>query len=183
MRLSDVASRRWIVVALARAAAIVGVLYGIMWIIGLWLRPYQELRRSLECRRNVHMLVRGWSLYADDYDGRYMPAERWEPAIDPYVPDRYRRCPSVPDGAQGSGYGACRTASGAERAKLDDEETTPVVMDSARIGRNVVGDLQDVPVPGRHVARSGQGRAMTRGNWVGYASGRCALQPDGPKGK
>lgn len=152
--------------------------YGVLWMAGRALQPYREWNTSVECRRNIHYLVRGFNMYADDYDGRYMPAERWEDSLEPYAPPKYRRCPSVGPEAAGTGYAADLARSGAERIKLENEGMASLLYDSAQMVRNASGRLEDLPVPGRHISRRRSERATVRGNWIGYADGSCRLQPD-----
>lgn len=178
MRLTETASASWLRRAVATAALVVLVGYGVLWLAARAIRPYQEWSKSVECRRNVHILVRGFNMYADDYDGRYLPAERWEDCVEPYAPPKYRRCPSAAPDAAGAGYAADLARSGAERIKLDDESMAALLYDSAQSVRNAAGRQQDMPVPGRHITRRRQERASVRGNWIGYADGSCRLKPD-----
>ncbi len=177
---AEPAGRRWIVKTVMSAAVIVLVLSAVAWLTGRAIRPYQAVNESLQCRRNIHMLVRGWNLYADDYDGRYPSATTWETSSEPYVPTKYRRCPALAGDVRGSGYGAEAASCGRERAKLENEDTTPLVFDCVEVGRNVSAGLSDMPRPGRHVARFGEDRRLRRGNWVGYAGGGSRLVPDAP---
>lgn len=183
MGLAEPAGQQWIVRSVLSGALIVSILYGVVWLAGQAMRPYQAVSQSVACRQNVHMMVRGWNLYADDYDARYPPTGRWEMSVEPYVLSRHRRCPVLDHDAGGSGYGADVAACGVERNKLTNEDTTPLVFDCAKIGHNVSATPDHMPVPGRHVARVGKDRRFRRGNWVGYAGGGCRMALDRAAGE
>ncbi len=182
MRLSDTADRKWLLRTVGVAVLAVAVVYVTMWAVGRALVPTRELAKSVDCRRNIHMLARASNLYADDYESHYMPTQDWELALEPYVEPRYRRCPSVADRPGDTwGYGMNRHAAEASRDLIDRLETTPLVFDSRVLKHNAVGELSDLPKPGRHLTRTGKDGTLAQGNWIGYADGSARFELDGAR--
>jgi hypothetical protein len=179
LRLAEQAGGRWMARAVASACVVVAVLYGVAWLVGYGTRPWREIGVGIECGRNMHAMVRGMNLYSDDFGGRYMRTEHWEDLVRPYVPVRYHRCPTVGEtAASGSGYAANADLSGANRSRLARPESSVVLYDSARIGRNVADAVASLPSPGRHVARRAGEQGFVRANWIAYADGRSRRKTD-----
>lgn len=181
MRFDEKADARWFRRVILTAAVLVLFGYGVLWLVGLWLRPYREIDRSVRCRSNVHMISRGFALYSDDYEGRYMPAHQWELAVEPYVEPRYRACPVVEGNAAGAtGYAANKAASGKDSSLIDRPEVFPLLFDSDRLERNAADSPDNLPKPGRHITRSRKEQRYPRGNWIGYADGSARIKLDAP---
>jgi len=179
MRLAERASRDWIVRAVVGAAVVVAVGYLVIYWLGAALKPIRELGISVECRRNVHMLARAMNLYADDYETRYPLRGNWEVAVDPYVHQRYRRCPAVSDRVPGVwGYAANAAILGAAAGDVDRPEATALVYDTSRLAHNVADRLASLPRPGRHLTRGRDRTDRVRGNWIGYADGSARIRLD-----
>jgi len=182
MRLDEKADTKWLARTVGTTVVVVAVIYMVLWWLGGALRPMHELRESVECQRNIHQLVRAFNVYADDYESLYPPATGWQLALDPYVQERCRRCPSV--AATGTmllgydGYAMNEQASVADRGRIEEPQHVPLVFDSNRRQADPADGLDWLPRPGRHVIRHQTNRVYLRGNWIGYADGSARIRLD-----
>jgi hypothetical protein len=183
MRLNDAATPGWTWRALGCGAAAVVVLYlaGVM-IAGL-LAPLRGVRNSVVCQSNVFRLTRACRMYAEDYDDRLPPAERWMDGTFFYITEeRYLHCPEVSKpGENIFGYSLNAAVAGKVRGKIETPEQIPMIFDSNLLFRSASGTISSMPNPGRHRTKPSRGSPSKPGNYVGYGDGSARIVLDTSK--
>jgi prepilin-type processing-associated H-X9-DG protein len=134
------AAEVWKVVADVRAATM--------------LRPEPET--SGGCPNNLARLYAAAQIYADGWDGRLPPADRWLTAIRENVQkDDYLHCPAVwhqqPDVY---GYSMNPALGGKRLVETPNRAVTPLFYDSTDLKVDAHVGIESVPSPGRHGGRN-----------------------------
>ncbi len=111
--------------------------------------PARQTTSSASCPEHLEKLYTAAMLYADSWDGKLPPADRWEEALQETVSDRkYLHCPAAGD--DGHGYAMNETLGGKSVQEVPSPSSTPLFFDSTLPGPNAHGGLHTLPVPGRH---------------------------------
>jgi len=180
MRLGEEASSRWMVRAVALAVGAVVAIYGVGLLAAVVFLPYRAVGQSVACQSGLFRQVRAFRMYADDYDDRFPPHPGWMDRILFYLEtERRLHCPTVSrPGEPRYGYAMNTAASGRERGRIDDPDSTPLVYDSTDLRWSAADAFASLPHPGRHETRARRSAPSKRGNFVGYAGGNARFLPD-----
>lgn len=125
--------------------------------------------QTTACQSNLKQLALGMLMYAQDYNEKFPPAERWEDAIRLYVKNfQIFTCPAVP--SQEHGYAFNRALSGKSLGGVPRPAETILVYESAAGQKNAADDGSSWPEPPRHGTSNG----------CAYADGHVKLMPSKP---
>jgi len=127
-----------------------------------------ETRDTMLCQENLKHLGMAMLMYAQDYEERLPPADRWGTALRPYVRDeKFFHCPDAPGGRYG--YAFHRQLGGKRISEIWQPESVVMLFETKRRGADVA-DNGESWVGARH------------GNFghVVYLDGRVATSPTRP---
>jgi hypothetical protein len=138
----------------------------------------REATKTTSCIRNLRAQGLGLQQYGADWDDHFPAGDRWMDALGKYITRQGRfRCPGIASGEGPGAYGYALNDALAGKAmpKIEQGEATPLIFDSAELGKNVAASPETMPSPGRHFSRG------SRVNNVYYLSGNTRAVPDGEK--
>jgi len=113
-----------------------------------------EPARNKTCPENLKQLYNAVMLYAESWDDRYPPADRWMTAIKDNVPrDEWLHCPdAVARDPKAFGYAMNPALGGAERSSVKDPARTPLFYDSSALEMDAAAPVETMA--GRHMGRA-----------------------------
>jgi len=134
--------------------------------------PLQEATAAAdksECQSQLRQLARAFQMYAAASDDALPDPDRWLDLIRPHLPTQAKaHCPA--DQEEGVSYAMNRNLAGKRRREIAQQNSTPLLFESALHGRNPAGTGESWVHPPRHPG----------GNYVLYVDGSVRLSPSRP---
>jgi len=134
--------------------------------------PPRPTKKTL-CLSNIKQMTTGLLIYAED-NGERLPSANWmDIAEQEQKASRPFRCSELPKPSPDAyGYAMHKRMVGRQLKKLKEPEKVIMLFESTDLGRNVVGDLTLMPVPGRH-----------NGSNISFADGHVKAKRNIPDGE
>lgn len=134
--------------------------------------PLQEAAAAAdksECQSQLRQLARAFQMYAAASDDALPDPDRWLDLIRPHLPTQVKvHCPADPE--EGVSYAMNRNLAGKRRPEIAQQNSTPLLFESALHGRNPADTGESWVHPPRHPG----------GNYVLYVDGSVRLSPTSP---
>jgi hypothetical protein len=112
--------------------------------------------KNKTCPENLKQLYNALEFYADTWDDRMPPTDKWVTAIKDNVPkDEWLHCPEVSHGKNDKyGYSMNPAMSGKKRSEIGNRSSTPLLYDSTDLAINAHAGPDSLPKPGRHTGKN-----------------------------
>jgi len=151
-------------------SALVGVGLAACLAVGSWAQTpeHRDAARRAICLGNMKQLAMAMTMYAQDYENRLPPAERWCDAINPYIRNQaIFKCPA--DKAKYS-YAMNFNLSKRAIAAIPNPAKTVMLFESTQGRKNATDVGRSWPPKPRHGP----------GICVAYCDGRCKVETKKP---